>query len=150
MGQISEFDVSHNSAGEVRVLTGSAPAVRDSSGGDHARRLAEDRLEALLAERRERSGELLDLEHEMPGLYRIADALGTTMSDLLGKELLVDDQYEPEVSDSLKAFAKKERLRKEDVAMLARVNFRGRQPDDYDSWDLIWRAVKHSVRTSGR
>lgn len=83
-------------------------------------------------------------------LYRIAEALGTTMSDLLGKELLVDDQYEPEVSDSLKAFAKKERLRKEDVAMLARVNFRGRQPDDYDSWDLIWRAVKHSVRTSGR
>lgn len=83
-------------------------------------------------------------------LYRIAEALGTTMSDLLGKELLVDDQYEPEIPDSLIAFAKKERLRKEDVAMLARVNFRGRQPDDYDSWDLIWRAVKHSVRTSGR
>ena len=81
-------------------------------------------------------------------LYRIADALGTTMSDLLGRELLIDS-LRP-VPKSLKKFADNEGLSDSDVQMLAQVNFRGQQPDDVESWGLIWQAVRHSVRHGRR
>ena len=78
-------------------------------------------------------------------LYRIAKALGTTMSDLLGHELLVDAPRE--IPDSLREFADGERLTEADVQMLAAVNFRGQQPRDSESWALVWQAIKHaSVR----
>ena len=78
-------------------------------------------------------------------LYRIAKALGTTMSDLLGHELLVDAPRE--IPDSLREFADAENLTEADVQMLAAVNFRGQQPRDSESWALVWQAIKHaSVR----
>jgi transcriptional regulator with XRE-family HTH domain len=82
-------------------------------------------------------------------LYRIAAALGTTMSDLLGRAVLAE-QEPPEVPPSLRRFASKEDLRDQDVQMLARINFRGQQPDDADSWALVWQAVKASVRKGNR
>lgn len=77
-------------------------------------------------------------------LYRIAEALGTTMSDLLGKNLLTEAVHE--IPDSLRAFAEIEKLTQSDVKMLAAVNFRGRQPQDHESWSLVWGAIKASVR----
>jgi len=76
-------------------------------------------------------------------LYRIANALGTTMSDLLGTRLLVDPAQV--VPDSLKKFAEAARLSDRDVAMLACINFRGQQPSDPESWSFIWRAIRASV-----
>ena len=78
-------------------------------------------------------------------LYRIAKALGITMSDLLGEELLTDEEPS-DVSESLRQFAKVAKLTKRDVAMLARVNFRGQQPQDPDSWWLVWSAIKTSSK----
>lgn len=77
-------------------------------------------------------------------LYRIAEALGTTMSDLLGRELLVDAPTH--VPESLKQFVEREGLTDKDMQMLASVNFRGQQPDDRDGWALVWGAIKASVR----
>lgn len=77
-------------------------------------------------------------------LYAIADALGTTMSDLLGRELLVDPA--PEIPTSLKVFAEAEGLTDNDLRMLAAINFRGQRPMDRDGWALVWGAIRASVR----
>lgn len=79
-------------------------------------------------------------------LYQIAEALGTTMSDLLGTRILVaPTQTFP---DSLLAFAKSAQLTDRDVEMLAGINFRGHQPSDEDSWAFVWRAIRASVSES--
>lgn len=77
-------------------------------------------------------------------LYAIANALGTTMSDLLGRELLVDPPAE--VPDSLREFAETEGLTTKDVRMLSAVNFRGQRPTDREGWALVWGAIRASVR----
>lgn len=79
-------------------------------------------------------------------LYKIAEALGTTMSDLLGEELLADPAPADEIPPELAAFAKSEGLTKPDIRMLAAVNFRGQRPQDADGWRLVWGAIKASVR----
>ena len=80
-------------------------------------------------------------------LYAIAEALGTTMSDLLGRELLMDPPSE--IPDSLRTFAKANALTETDVQMLAGVNFRGQRPNDHDGWALVWHAIRASVRDGG-
>jgi transcriptional regulator with XRE-family HTH domain len=79
-------------------------------------------------------------------LYQIAEALGTTMSDLLGTRLLVapTQSFPP----SLLAFAESAKLTDRDVEMLAGINFRGHQPSDEDSWSFVWRAIRMSVDDS--
>lgn len=79
-------------------------------------------------------------------LYRIASALGTTMSDLLGTRLLVEPTQA--VPPSLVEFAEDAHLSDRDVAMLAGINFRGQQPSDRDSWAFVWRAIRTSVADS--
>lgn len=76
-------------------------------------------------------------------LYAIAKALGTTMTDLLGQQLLAEPTRE--VPDSLREFAAADDLAEADVQMLAGVNFRGKQPDDVESWRFIWRAIRAGV-----
>jgi transcriptional regulator with XRE-family HTH domain len=76
-------------------------------------------------------------------LYKISRALGTSMSALMGREVLVDDPAQ--IPASLKRFARDEGLRERDVAMLAQVNFRGRQPERPEDWAFIWHAIKRSV-----
>lgn len=80
-------------------------------------------------------------------LYRVARALGVTMSDLIGQSVLVDEPPSKKVPASLKEFAKREGLTDRDVQMLAAVNFRGQQPKDADSWEFVWQAIRRSVRT---
>jgi len=76
-------------------------------------------------------------------LYAIARELGTTMTDLLGQQMLTESPRT--VPDSLRAFAAEEDLSETDVQMLAGVNFRGQQPDDVESWRFIWRAIRAGV-----
>ncbi len=76
-------------------------------------------------------------------LYAIARELGTTMTDLLGQQMLTEPARH--VPDSLRAFAAEEDLPEADVQMLAGVNFRGQQPDDIESWRFIWRAIRAGV-----
>jgi transcriptional regulator with XRE-family HTH domain len=81
-------------------------------------------------------------------LYRIAEALGTTMSDLLGTRLLLDTPTE--ISPSLEEFAEEAGLTDRDIGMLAGINFRGQQPQDKEAWAFVWRAIKASVETDKR
>ncbi len=76
-------------------------------------------------------------------LYRIAEALGTTMSDLLGSRLLVESN--DEIPLALRDFAEDAGLSDRDVAMLSGINFRGQQPADKDAWAFVWRAIRASV-----
>jgi transcriptional regulator with XRE-family HTH domain len=81
-------------------------------------------------------------------LYKIAKALGTSMSQLLGHKLLVE---EPEdVPPSLRRFAKQEGLGTRDVQMLAGINFRGAQPEKVEDWEFLWRAIQRSVPAKPR
>ena len=76
-------------------------------------------------------------------LYKIARALGTSMSALIGKSVLVDEPSE--IPESLEKFAETEGLRERDKAMLAQINFRGEQPRNPEDWALIWYAIRRSV-----
>lgn len=59
-------------------------------------------------------------------LYAIAEALGVTMSDLLGRRLL--SEVEPARPPSLEDFAAEHHLPEADVRMLASIRFRGGRP----------------------
>jgi len=78
-------------------------------------------------------------------LYRIAGALGVTMSDLLGRQLLVDRPVGDELPPGLEEFAQSEGLPQTDIEMLAQVNFRGEQPQTAADWEFVYRAIQHSV-----
>jgi transcriptional regulator with XRE-family HTH domain len=121
--------------------------------GEKLRKRREERDLSLskLAERAGVSkGYLWSLEHGRANarpsgrtLYAIARELGTTMTDLLGQQMLTESPRE--VPDSLRTFAAEEDLSENDVQMLAGVNFRGQQPDDVESWRFIWRAIRAGV-----
>jgi transcriptional regulator with XRE-family HTH domain len=76
-------------------------------------------------------------------LYRIAGALGTTMSDLLGREVLVDapEDFPP----SLIKFAQRNHLTPREQRMLAQIEFRGRRPQTMEDWEFLWNAIERSV-----
>jgi|SRR6476646_1532472 len=76
-------------------------------------------------------------------LYRIANALGTTMSDLLGREILAEEPVE--IPIGLKRFAAKHRLTPPERRMLAQINFRGRRPETEDDWAFLWNAIQRSI-----
>jgi transcriptional regulator with XRE-family HTH domain len=82
-------------------------------------------------------------------LYKIARALGTTMSDLLGRKVLGEDDEPDELPPGLAEFAKKAKLPSRDVRMLAHVNFRGEQPTDPEDWAFVYQAIQRSVARSG-
>jgi transcriptional regulator with XRE-family HTH domain len=73
-------------------------------------------------------------------LYAIAEALGVTMSDLLGRRLLTDLNQAP--SASLLEFAKEFKLPEADVRMLASIRFRGDQPRTKERWAHIYSAIR--------
>jgi transcriptional regulator with XRE-family HTH domain len=75
-------------------------------------------------------------------LYGIAEALGVTMSDLLGRKLIVAGEHE--VPESLRAFAIEHDLPEADVQMLAAVQFRGGQPRSKERWAHIYSAIRAS------
>lgn len=80
--------------------------------------------------------------HQRPSgetLYAIAEALGVTMSDLLGRKLII--QRSTDVDPSLAEFAKEEGLSQADVEMLASIQWRGEQPQTVERWKYIYRAI---------
>lgn len=77
-------------------------------------------------------------------LYSLAEALGVTMSDLLGRKLLVRDTSD--VPPALRAFAEEEGLPESDVRMLSSIEFRGEQPRTVERWRYIYNAIEMSRR----
>lgn len=76
-------------------------------------------------------------------LFAIAEALGVTMADLMGRKVQLAS--EREVSDSLRAFADEAELPEADVSMLAAIQFRGEQPQTKERWRYIYNAIRTSA-----
>lgn len=77
-------------------------------------------------------------------LYKIAVALGVTVSDLFGRDLQV--RRGNDVPPSLAEFARQRDLPESDVQMLAGINFRGEQPTTPERWALIYEAIRAGTR----
>ena len=121
------------------------------SVGDRIRRYreqAEFSLSQLAAEAGVSKGYLWSLENvpdKRPSaetLYAVADALGVTMSDLLGRRLLAAPPTD--IPDSLRAFASDRGLPENDVQMLAGIEFRGVRPQTRERWEHIYNAIRIS------
>jgi transcriptional regulator with XRE-family HTH domain len=70
-------------------------------------------------------------------LSAIAMALGVSVPDLLGVNA------EPvQIPQSLKEFAEQAHLPLEDIRMLARVSYRGKQPNSKEAWRFLYSAIK--------
>lgn len=81
-------------------------------------------------------------------LYTLAQALGVTMSDLMGKKLL--PAAAPEVPPSLEQFAEQADLNEADIFMLATIKFRGEQPRTVDRWRFIYDSIRNSKQMDGQ
>jgi transcriptional regulator with XRE-family HTH domain len=75
-------------------------------------------------------------------LYDLAKALGVTMSDLLGRELLSEPHSS--IPPSLREFAEERQLPETDTEMLAGIQFRGGQPQTKERWALIYSTIRDS------
>jgi len=80
-------------------------------------------------------------------LYAIAETLGVTMSDLLGRKLL--SAASTEVPESLRKFAQEENLPEADVRMLSAIQFRGEPPRTAERWRYIYTAIRTSAAIDG-
>jgi transcriptional regulator with XRE-family HTH domain len=76
-------------------------------------------------------------------LYRIAEALGVAMSDLLGKPIIT--QKAKPRPKSLLEFARQRNLPEADIEMLAGIRFRGAAPQTPERWEFIYQAIKNSA-----
>src|ERR1700730_11882099 len=74
-------------------------------------------------------------------LYRVATALGTSVADLLEKDVTPSPR---EISPSLRRFADDNQLPEADVQMLAEIRFRGAQPENERDWAFLYAAIQRS------
>lgn len=81
-------------------------------------------------------------------LYDLANELGVTMSDLMGRQLL--PSATSNVPESLREYAKQDHLNQADVAMLASIQFRGEQPRTADRWRYIYQSIRNSAAMESR
>jgi len=78
-------------------------------------------------------------------LQALADALGVSIDDLLGI-----DEDTIQIPESLRQFAEQEHLTPTDVRMLARISYRGKQPDTVAKWQLLYLAIKTTTKPEDR
>ena len=79
-------------------------------------------------------------------LYEIARALGTSVADLLAKEVNIDQVGLSDIPKPLRELIEEEELPEEDARMLASINFRGDQPKTKDDWKFLYESIKRSIR----
>jgi transcriptional regulator with XRE-family HTH domain len=75
-------------------------------------------------------------------LYKIAQALGVTMSAILGQRLLTETPTK--VPKGLQELADELSLPESDVRMLATIQFRGDHPQTKERWGYIYNAIRTS------
>lgn len=81
-------------------------------------------------------------------LFNIADALGTSIADLLGKR--TQQPVSSKYPDSLKLFAEKYDLPESDIMMLANVQLRGKRPDTIEDWQYIYESIRRTILGKGK
>ena len=82
-------------------------------------------------------------------LYRIAFALGTSVGELLEKQIARADEELTGVPEELRQFALAEQLPDEDVKMLARIEYRGQRPRTVDDWRFLYESIKRIIPQVG-
>ena len=75
-------------------------------------------------------------------LYKIAQALGVTLADLVGRQVLADPLIVPK---ELRDLASERNLPQRDIQMLAGIAFRGDVPQTKERWAFIYDAIKNSA-----
>jgi transcriptional regulator with XRE-family HTH domain len=75
-------------------------------------------------------------------LHKVAQALGVTLADLVGRQVVVDLQAVP---IELREFAVDRNLPRRDIDMLAGIAFRGDAPKTKERWAFIYDAIKNSA-----
>jgi transcriptional regulator with XRE-family HTH domain len=75
-------------------------------------------------------------------LYAIGKALGTSMSDLLGRPMILEPPTKPPAT--LLQLAEADGLSQSDVEMLASIKFRGGIPNTLERWRFIYQAIRNS------
>jgi transcriptional regulator with XRE-family HTH domain len=93
------------------------------------------------------SGEMSNPSLEM--LFKIANALGTTIADLVGEAHIAVTSSQPEIPDSLVRFVKQRRragepLTEDDILNLARTEFRGKRPNSVEDWAYVYQFFKRT------
>jgi transcriptional regulator with XRE-family HTH domain len=86
-------------------------------------------------------------EHQRPSaksLYAIAQALGTSMSELLGKKLLVESSLPAELDPVLVQFIEEAGLNEAEAATLASIQWRGDSPKTVERWRYVHQALRTS------
>lgn len=76
-------------------------------------------------------------------LFKMAQALGTTVADLLGREAAPAGR---EISPVLVEFAQQARLPEADVQMLAAIRYRGEQPRTIEDWRFLYESIRRTIR----
>jgi transcriptional regulator with XRE-family HTH domain len=76
-------------------------------------------------------------------VYKLAEALGVTVGDLLGEQTHAAELLD--IPDSLQEFAEQEDLPESDVMMLSRIEFRGAQPKTAKDWSFLYEAIRRSA-----
>ncbi len=77
-------------------------------------------------------------------LYRIGNALGVAMSDLMGRPIIASPPTEPPAS--LQKFVKAHpEIPKADIKMLSQIQFRGESPKSVERWEFIYQAIRNSA-----
>lgn len=79
-------------------------------------------------------------------LYEIARALGTSISDLLAKEVNIAQGELSDMPEPLRELIEEEKLPEEDARMLASISFRRDQPKTRDDWKFLYESIKRSIR----
>ena len=79
-------------------------------------------------------------------LRRLATALGTSIADLTGTSETWQPGEADKLPEALRAFARSAKIPEADVAMLAGIHYRGKQPGEPDDWAHIYETIKRTVR----
>jgi len=87
----------------------------------------------------------------METLLKIAKALDKTISELtIGEPIVrpVNNQEITELPESLKKFVERrdkigEPLSNDDIAMLARIQYRGKRPSTVEDWEMLFMAIRN-------
>lgn len=82
-------------------------------------------------------------------LYKIATAMGITVTDLLDILVKVESLDMADLPESLSSFIKERGeeldIQEEDIKMLRSIVYRGRRPNSREEWEFIFRSVKMTL-----
>lgn len=76
-------------------------------------------------------------------IFKIAEALGTSAADLLGKK--IKSSGSSIIPENLKLFAEKTHLPESDIKMLAGIQYRGERPNTQEDWQYIYESIRRTI-----